>query len=81
MYGTASYRKDDIVSGLGGILIDYKSVDLIQEINKLTSHDERESGVDAVFDGIGGKSFKISYEILRSDGRLVAYGGTPTTDL
>jgi len=83
MYGTASYDKHDIVSDLGGIPIDYKSVDLVQEIFKLTSHDDdgRESGVDAVFDGVGGKSFKSSYEILRSGGRLVAYGGTPTSDL
>jgi len=85
MYGTASSSKHDIVSSLGGIPIDYKSVDLVQEIIKLTSHDDgegqRESGVDAVFDGVGGKSFKSSYEILRSGGRLVAYGGTPTTDL
>jgi len=82
MYGTASCEKHDIVSGLGGIPIDYKSVDLVQEINKLTSHDdEREPGVDAVFDGIGGKSLSSSYEILRSGGRLIAYGGTPTTDL
>ena len=82
MYGTASSNKHDIVSTLGGIPIDYKSVDLVEEIIKLTSHDnERESGVDAVFDGIGGKSFMSSYDILRSGGRLVAYGGTPTTDL
>ena len=82
MYGTASSNKHYIVSTLGGIPIDYKSVDLVQEIIELTSHDnERESGVDAVFDGIGGKSLKSSYEILRSGGRLVAYGGTPTTDL
>lgn len=86
MYGTASSEKHHIVSDLGGIPIDYKSVDLVQEITKLTSsHDDNnnksESGVDAVFDGIGGKSFKPSYEILRSGGRLVAYGGTPTADL
>jgi NADPH:quinone reductase-like Zn-dependent oxidoreductase len=85
MYGTASYEKHDIVSSLGGIPIDYKSVDLVQEIIKLTSQDDgegdRESGVDAVFDGIGGKSFKSSYEILRSGGRLVAYGGSLTNDL
>jgi NADPH:quinone reductase-like Zn-dependent oxidoreductase len=84
MYGTASSEKHDIVSSLGGIPIDYKSVDLVQEINKLTSsHDDDKGkpGVDAVFDGIGGKSFKSSYEILRSGGRLVAYGGTPTADL
>jgi NADPH:quinone reductase-like Zn-dependent oxidoreductase len=81
MYGTASSEKHEIVSHLGGIPIDYKSVDLVQEIIKLTSHDDGEPGVDAVFDGIGGKSFKSSYEILRSGGRLVAYGGTPTTGL
>ena len=82
MYGTASYEKHDIVSSLGGIPIDYKSVDLVQEIIKFTSQDDEcESGVDAVIDGIGGKSFKSSYEILRSGGRLVAYGGTLTNDL
>jgi NADPH:quinone reductase-like Zn-dependent oxidoreductase len=83
VYGTASYEKHDVVSSLGGIPIDYKSVDLVQEIIKVTGHDddEHESGVDAVFDGIGGKSLKSSYQMLRSGGRLVAYGGTPTTDL
>jgi NADPH:quinone reductase-like Zn-dependent oxidoreductase len=82
MYGTASYEKHDIVSGLGGIPIDYKSVDLVQEIIKLTSHDhEGEWGVDAVFDGLGGKSLKSSHEILRSGGRLVAYGPFSPIDI
>jgi NADPH:quinone reductase-like Zn-dependent oxidoreductase len=81
MFGTASAEKHGIVSDLGGIPIDYKSVDLGQEIIKLTNHNDNAPGVDAVFDGIGGKSFKTSYEILRSGGRLVAYGGTPTADL
>jgi len=82
MFGTVSAEKHGIVSDLGGIPIDYKSVDLDQEIIKLTSHNnDNESGVDAVFDGIGGKSFKSSYEILRNGGRLVAYGGTTTADL
>jgi NADPH:quinone reductase-like Zn-dependent oxidoreductase len=82
IYGTATYEKNDIVSNLGGIPIDYKSVDLVQEIISLTTHDDHgKQGVDVVFDGIGGKSLKSSYEILRSGGRLVAYGGTPTTDL
>jgi NADPH:quinone reductase-like Zn-dependent oxidoreductase len=84
MYGTASYEKRDIVSNLGGIPIDCKSVDLVQEIIKLTGHngdDEGEWGVDAVFDGLGGKSLKSSYEILRSGGRLVAYGPFSTTDI
>jgi NADPH2:quinone reductase len=82
MYGTASYEKHDIVSGLGGIPIDYKSVDLVQEIIKLTSHDhEGEWGVDVVFDGLGGKSLKSSHEILRGGGRLVAYGPFSPTDI
>ena len=82
MYGTASSRKHDTVSSLGGIPIDYKSVDLVQEIIKLTSHDgEGEWGVDAVFDAIGGKSLKSSYDILRSGGRLVAYGPFSPIDI
>ncbi len=77
MYGTASQEKNDIVSSLGGIPIDYKSVDVNQEIIKLTSHHHNgdgEPGVDAVFDGLGGKSLKYSYGILREGGRLIAYG-------
>ena len=77
MYGTASHEKIDVVSSLDAIPIDYKSVDVNQEIIKLTSHNHDgngESGVDAVFDGLGGKSLKSSYDILRSGGRLVAYG-------
>jgi NADPH:quinone reductase-like Zn-dependent oxidoreductase len=82
MYGSTSYKKYDIVSSLSGIPIDYKSVDLVQGIIKVTSHvDEGEKGVDAVFDGIGGKSLKSSYEILRSDGRLVAYGPFSFADI
>lgn len=77
MYGTASYRKHDNVSSLA-----YKSVDLVQEIIKLTSHDgEGEWGVDAVFDAIGAKSLKFSYDILRSGGRLVAYGPFSPIDI
>jgi NADPH2:quinone reductase len=67
---------------LGGVPIDYKSVDLVQEIIKLTSHDENgKGGVDAVFDGTGGKSLKSSYEILRDGGRLVAYGPFSIADI
>ena len=73
VYDRWKYPKRDSIFIVIYIPIDYKSVDL--EINKLTSHDdEREPGVDAVFDGIGGKSLSSSYEILRSGGRLIAYG-------
>ena len=44
MYGTASYEKHNIVSDLGGIPIDYKSVNLVQEIIKVTSQGGDERG-------------------------------------
>jgi len=83
MYGTASHSKHNIISGLGGIPIDYKSVDLVQEINKVTSNDndDGERGADAVFHGIRGISLKSSYDLLRSGGRLVAYGPFSPTDI
>jgi len=36
-------------------------------------------GVDLVMDAIGGKSFRISYELLRPGGRLVAFGASAVT--
>jgi NADPH:quinone reductase-like Zn-dependent oxidoreductase len=69
MYGTCSLSKEKIVSELGGKPIDYKSVDFIQEIFRLT-----ENGVDIVFDGIGTKSLMRSYKTLRTGGRLIGYG-------
>jgi len=69
MYGTSSHSKEKIVVELGGKPIDYKSVDFVQEIFKLTG-----DGVDAVFDGIGTKSLLRSYKTLRKGGRLIGYG-------
>ena len=69
MYSTCSLRKQKIVSELGGIPIDYKSVDFVQEIFRLT-----DDGVDAVFDGIGTESLMRSYKTLRTGGRLIGYG-------
>ncbi len=69
MYSTCSLRKQKIVSELGGIPIDYKSVDFVQEIFRLTN-----DGVDAVFDGIGTESLMRSYKALPTGGRLIGYG-------
>ena len=69
IYGTCSHSKNKLVSELGGKPIDYKSVDFVQEVLRLTG-----DGVDAVFDGIGTKSLLRSYETLRKGGRLVGYG-------
>lgn len=76
MYGTCSHSKMKVVSELGGKPIDYKSVDFVQEVFRLTGN-----GMDAVFDGIGTKSLLRSYTTLRKRGRLVGYGfGSKTKD-
>jgi NADPH:quinone reductase-like Zn-dependent oxidoreductase len=69
MYSTCSLRKQKLVSELGGKPIDYKSVDFVKEIFRLTN-----DGVDAVFDGIGTESLMRSYKVLRTGGRLIGYG-------
>jgi NADPH2:quinone reductase len=69
MYGTASQRKHDLVSSLRGIPIDYKAVDFVDEIRRLTG-----DGVDVVFDGIGGKHLSRSCKALRRGGVVIAFG-------
>ena len=49
MYGTCSSQRMSAVSDLGGIPIDYRHLDFVKEIQRLTSE-----GVDVVSDGIGG---------------------------
>lgn len=71
MYGTCSSRGAPVVSGLGGVPIDYQRQDFVKEIHRLTG-----AGVDAVFDGIGGASIWNSRKALRPGGRVVAYGLT-----
>ena len=71
MYGTCSPRGAPAVSELGGIPIDYRDLDFVTEIHRLTSE-----GVDAVFDGIGGTHIWRSRKALRPGGRVVAYGLT-----
>ena len=58
-----------MVSGLRGIPIDYKAVDFVDEIRRLTG-----DGVDVVFDGIGGRHISRSYKALRQGGVVVAFG-------
>jgi NADPH:quinone reductase len=71
MYGTCSSRGASAVSDLGGIPIDYRELDFVKEIHRLTGE-----GVDAVFDGIGGAHIWRSRKALRRGGRVVAYGLT-----
>ena len=69
MYGTASKSKHDLIIGLGGIPIDYKSTDFLERVQALDG-----DGLNAAFDAIGGENFKRSFKSLKSGGMLVAYG-------
>lgn len=75
MYGTASKRKHPMVSDLGATPIDYRDVDFVAEIRRLTG-----DGVDAVFDAVGGAHWRRSLQTLRSGGRMVAYGFSTATN-
>jgi NADPH2:quinone reductase len=69
MYGTCSAQGATVVRELGGIPIDYRNADFVQEVHRLTG-----DGVDAVFDGIGGGNLWRSRDALREGGRVVTYG-------
>ena len=71
MYGTCSSRSAKAVSELGGTPIDYRDQDFVKEIRRLTG-----TGVDVVFDSIGGTHIWRSRKALRPGGRVVAYGLT-----
>ncbi|MGE5698939.1 MAG: medium chain dehydrogenase/reductase family protein [Deltaproteobacteria bacterium] len=71
MYGTCSSRGAPAVSELGGVAIDYRNQDYVEEIHRFTSE-----GVDAVFDPIGGAHLWHSREALRPGGKVVGYGNT-----
>lgn len=68
-YGTCSADGAAVVQELGGIPIDYKKVDFVKEIHRLTG-----DGVDVVFDGIGGDNLWRSRDAVREGGRVVVYG-------
>lgn len=71
MYGTASPRSFETVESLGAVPVDYKRVNFVEEIKRLTA-----DGVDVVFDGIGGAHVWQSFKALRPGGTVVAYGLT-----
>jgi NADPH2:quinone reductase len=71
MYGTCSSHGASAVSDLGGIPIDYRQFDFVDEIHRLTK-----DGVDVVFDGLGGYHIWRSRKALRHGGTVVAFGLT-----
>ncbi len=81
MYGTASPSKHDLVTALGGIPIDYKTDDFVKPVLQRTGG----TGVDAVFDAVGGKNWWRSYKTLRPGGKepggkLIGYGMSSVID-
>jgi len=71
MFGTCSAQGARAVTELGAVPIDYRRVDFVDEIRRLTG-----DGVDAVFDPLGGNHMWRSRDALRGPGRVVAYGNT-----
>lgn len=74
MYGTASRGKHPAVAKLGAVAIDYRDEDFVARIKALTG-----DGVDAVFDPVGGKQWRRSFDCLRVGGMLIGYGFSAAT--
>jgi NADPH:quinone reductase len=75
MYGTCSSHSAPVVADQGGTPIDYRRLDFVSEVRRLTG-----DGVDVVFDGIGGTHIWRSRKALRPGGTVVAYGLTSSLE-
>jgi NADPH:quinone reductase-like Zn-dependent oxidoreductase len=69
MYGVASKSKHHILEEYGATSIDYRTQDFVEVIRQLEP-----DGLDAVFDGMAGDSFKRGFSLLGRGGTLVGYG-------
>jgi NADPH:quinone reductase-like Zn-dependent oxidoreductase len=69
MYGTASKQKHAILEEYGAVPIDYQTQDFAEVVRS-----REPKGIDAVFDGMAGESFKKGFSILGRGGTLVGYG-------
>ncbi len=69
MYGTCSPRAAPVVSELGAVPVDYRTVDFVEEIHRLAP-----GGVDVAFDHVGGAHLWRSRAALRPGGVVVGYG-------
>jgi NADPH:quinone reductase-like Zn-dependent oxidoreductase len=74
IYGTASPSKHEAIRGFGvDQPIDYRDKDFAEESRRLSGS---EQPFDLIIDGIGGKSWKDGYGLLRPGGRLVMIGAS-----
>ena len=71
VFGTASAGKHDVLRAEGcAHPIDYHTTDYAAEVRRLTGGE----GVDVVLDPLGGNDWRKGLKLLRSSGRLVAFG-------
>jgi NADPH:quinone reductase-like Zn-dependent oxidoreductase len=74
VYGTASGSKHDAIRGFGvDHPIDYRENDFVKEVRRIAGEKQP---LDLVMDAIGGRSFKRSFSLLRTGGRLVCFGAS-----
>jgi NADPH:quinone reductase-like Zn-dependent oxidoreductase len=83
--GTCSAANMAVVEEFGATAIDYRDGDFVDAVRKLTaellpSDHLRRTGVDAVFDAIGGAHFARSFACLAPGGLLVGYGSQTMAD-
>lgn len=71
--GTASAAKHEALRAAGAEPIDYRADDVPARVRELAP-----SGVDAVFDHVGGQSLVSSYNALADGGIVIAYGSAST---
>ncbi len=69
MYGVASKNKHHVLSEYGATPIDYHTQDFVRIVKQVEP-----DGLDAVFDGMAGDSFRRGFSVLRRGGTLVGYG-------
>lgn len=69
MYGVASRRKHTILHTYGAVPIDYHTQDFVAVVRAAEPQ-----GIQAVFEGMAGESFRRSFSLLKKGGRLVGYG-------
>jgi NADPH:quinone reductase-like Zn-dependent oxidoreductase len=74
IYGTASASKHDAIREFGvQHPIDYRDKDFADEVRRIS---EEERPLDLIVDGIGARSWKDGYKLLRPGGRLVMIGAS-----
>ena len=74
VWGTASPSKHEAIRGFGvDQPVDYRTHDLVDEVRRIAGEGQP---IDLALDGIGGRSLRQSFALLRPGGRLVCIGAS-----